>query len=282
MVSNGNDSAFQDIPNSLVQPLVEQGGFKSGHDGDSSSSSEGHGDEGGPFVNKIALGEGDNIWYGDQTQEGVPNLGADLITGDRGDDIIYGLIGNDQLVGGKGKDELYGGIGDDRLIGGKGQDKLYGDDGNDWLTGGKSEDLLVGGKGSDILNGGRGEGNNLYGGTGPNAEEIVVGDLESDTFMLCPKGYAIIHDFELASSGFEGDYLQIHAFDVADISLGSSNPQGSTIFYNANPIALLMGVHLNSVDDLVSLFAPSVVGHKHTTLGGFLKKNEFVWKPVRI
>lgn len=264
MVSNSNGNDFVTTQSNglpidrVLDPLADEGGHDGGsggeHDDGSSCGGGGH-DEGGPFVNRIPLGEGDDIWYGDQTKEGVANPGADLITGGEGDDSLYGLTGNDQLVGGKGKDYLYGGIGEDRLIGGKGQDELYGNEGNDWLTGGKSKDLLVGGTGKDTLNGGRGH-NDLYGG---NID--ALGDGESDTFMLCPEGYAVIHDFELASSGFDGDYLKIHAADTALLSLGSDNRQGTSIIYNGNPIALLIGVYLPNDFDLTSLFAPSDGGH---------------------
>lgn len=248
MVSNGNGYG-NEPPISLLDPLVDQGGHDRGsggeHDDGSGCGGGGH-DEGGPFVNRIPLGEGNDTWSGDRTKEDQSNPGADLITGGEGDDSLYGLTGNDQLVGGKGKDHLYGGIGEDRLIGGKGQDELYGDEGNDWLTGGKSNDLLVGGGGEDRINGGRGH-NDLYGG---NID--ALGDGESDTFMLCPEGYAVIHDFELAS----GDYLKIHAADIAELSLGADNPQGTTILYNGDAIALLMGVNLDGFD-ITSLFAPS-------------------------
>ncbi len=49
---------------------------------------------------------------------------------------ITGDDGNDRLFGGLGNDTLQGGLGDDLLVGGAGSDQLYGGDGNDTLEGG--------------------------------------------------------------------------------------------------------------------------------------------------
>ncbi len=69
---------------------------------------------------------------------GVVNL-----TGNGGDDVLFGGSANDTLNGGSGKDELVGNAGDD-LVQGQGStgDTLDGGDGNDTLNGGSGNDLI--------------------------------------------------------------------------------------------------------------------------------------------
>ena len=79
--------------------------------------------------------------------------------------VLSGENGNDRLWGGNGNDSLYGGDGDDRLSGDDGNDELAGGIGNDELLGGSGNDALSGGDGTDILTGGRGT-DTLTGGSG--------------------------------------------------------------------------------------------------------------------
>ena len=67
---------------------------------------------------------------------------ADHLSGDDGNNILYGLPGDDYLDGGAGNDILIGGAGNDTLIGG---------DGNDLLIGGLGRDTLTGGAGADTF-----------------------------------------------------------------------------------------------------------------------------------
>ena len=60
--------------------------------------------------------------------EGSNSGVGDSLTGDDGDNVIWGLNGNDQIFGGAGNDRLIGGLG---AIGGSG-DTLDGGDGIDW------------------------------------------------------------------------------------------------------------------------------------------------------
>jgi RTX calcium-binding nonapeptide repeat (4 copies) len=125
--------------------------------------------------------------------------GADVITGTKLADRLYGLAGNDKLtgldgddvlVGGAGNDRLYGGLGSDILVGGAGADKIYGGGGFDFAsyqtsttsvavdlarskgTGGDARgdtfsgiQGVIGGSGDDTLLGNR-SGNWLDGGVG--------------------------------------------------------------------------------------------------------------------
>lgn len=57
--------------------------------------------------------------------------GADIITGSRYDDYLFGLTGNDNINGGDGDDVINGGDGDDVIRGGSGVNVIYGGPGRD-------------------------------------------------------------------------------------------------------------------------------------------------------
>jgi Ca2+-binding RTX toxin-like protein len=68
----------------------------------------------------------------DFTQSGTTETkGADVLTGDSGNNRIDGLAGNDTLYGMQGADILLGGAGHDILDGGRGVDRMAGGPGND-------------------------------------------------------------------------------------------------------------------------------------------------------
>ena len=95
----------------------------------------------------------------------------DVLGGDNGANVIFGLSGKDDLSGGAGDDTLYGdnsaiaeirqkyGTGDsswrsgysDTITGGAGDDKLIGGGGNDHLDGGTGADTITGGSGTDTF-----------------------------------------------------------------------------------------------------------------------------------
>jgi Ca2+-binding RTX toxin-like protein len=81
----------------------------------------------------------------------------DLIYGTDGEDRLYGLGGNDTIFGGSGNDILYGGRDADYLQGNAGRDVLYGEHGNDTLLGGMDNDTLYGGAGNNYLTGNFGD-----------------------------------------------------------------------------------------------------------------------------
>ncbi|MCS6920767.1 MAG: putative Ig domain-containing protein, partial [Elioraea sp.] len=87
------------------------------------------------------------------------------VTGDRGDNVLYGNSGAETLVGRAGNDYLAGFEGDDLLRGGAGNDLLQGGQGNDVLHAGSGRNLLDGGAGDDVIHGGRG-GGLIIGGAG--------------------------------------------------------------------------------------------------------------------
>jgi Ca2+-binding RTX toxin-like protein len=57
--------------------------------------------------------------------------GADIITGSRYADYLFGLTGNDNIDGGKGNDVIHGGDGDDIIKDGSGVNVIYGGTGRD-------------------------------------------------------------------------------------------------------------------------------------------------------
>lgn len=78
------------------------------------------------------------------------------LKGGKGNNFLFGELGDDQITGGDRDDYLDGGSGNDGLDGGQGDDYLFGGTGNDRLLGGDGNDLLVGGAGNDYLEGGQG------------------------------------------------------------------------------------------------------------------------------
>jgi hypothetical protein len=85
-------------------------------------------------------GDGDRITGFEAITGGA---GPDLLSGDRGPNLLRGLgdrdalfagSGDDRLEGGHDRDELHGGPGDDSLAGGAGLDDLWGGDGDDELA----------------------------------------------------------------------------------------------------------------------------------------------------
>jgi Ca2+-binding RTX toxin-like protein len=74
---------------------------------------------------------------GNDTITGLAGTAADVLSGDAGDDKLYGLDGNDTLRGGVGNDLLDGGAGNDtyRFMRGWGADTIVGDSGDTILLG---------------------------------------------------------------------------------------------------------------------------------------------------
>lgn len=80
---------------------------------------------------------------GDHHEVILMREGDDTISGNGGDDIIFGGSGVDSINGDAGYDRLYGGAGNDTLNGGANDDRLKGDDGDDTLTGGTGKDGFI-------------------------------------------------------------------------------------------------------------------------------------------
>lgn len=167
-----------------------------------------------------------DIIYGDyigDTPDDVdvsnPDDFKDDIDGGKGNDTLYGGLGDDKLDGDKGDDKLYGGVGDDRLKGGKGHDQLYGEAGDDRLEGGSGNDILVGGLGADRLKGG--DGNDTFRYTSLAEGGDTVNDFQSgrDTFVFDGEDFG----------GFSGATVQTQGDNFSIIGEG-----GRSINYDAD------------------------------------------------
>ena len=122
--------------------------------------------------NTLTGDAGDNTLYG--------GTGNDTLTGNAGEDVLYGGSGDDTINGGDDNDSLFGGAGDDTIDGGDGADFIYGGRDNDTLTGGAGDDALHGGLGNDVLAGGLGD-DRLDGGEG---NDTATGGDGNDIFIF--------------------------------------------------------------------------------------------------
>ena len=111
----------------------------------------------------ITGNSGDETIYGSGIGDEISSLA--------GNDIVYGFNGNDSLIGAQDNDQLFGDNGNDFLYGDTGADQLYGETGNDYLSGGADADYLSGGDGNDVLLGGAGA-------------DIFVGGAGDDLFYV--------------------------------------------------------------------------------------------------
>ncbi|PIG90443.1 calcium-binding protein [Gloeocapsopsis sp. IPPAS B-1203] len=181
----------------------------------------------GAYVNDLVLTGSSNI-------NGTGNELDNIITGNRGRNVLRGLAGNDQLDGSNDKrsDTLYGGVGNDTLIGGN-KDKLYGGTGNDRLIGShvgffdNPDDTIYmdGGDGNDYLYashdaemyGGRGN-DTITGGTsvyidGGDGDDLLDGD---ESTIKGGKGNDTI----------TGNYSRLYGGDGDDVLSGIAAMEG--------------------------------------------------------
>lgn len=93
----------------------------------------------------LASGTGARGYAAGDQYIGIENVGGtklnDVITGDEGDNIVWGYDGDDVIKGAGGADDLRGGDGNDTIKGGAGADIL---------EAGRGVDTLIGGVGDDI------------------------------------------------------------------------------------------------------------------------------------
>ena len=83
--------------------------------------------------------------YNDVIFGGTASEYSGGLAGGGGNDTISGNAGDDQIYGEDGNDVLNGGVGNDRLFGGSGNDSLNGDAGNDYFTNDAGNDTINGG-----------------------------------------------------------------------------------------------------------------------------------------
>jgi hypothetical protein len=85
--------------------------------------------------------------------------------GTEDDDIIYADRTTNEIIALRGNDMIFGNIGDTRMFGGKDDDLIVAGLGNDLVDGGPNDDVLLAGAGSDLLVGGKGN-DKLFNGAG--------------------------------------------------------------------------------------------------------------------
>lgn len=83
-------------------------------------------------------------FIGDQNVKATGDANDNVLTSDKGEDVLKGGDGDDTLSGGANSDRLLGGDGDDTLHGGTGRDKLFGNDGADTF-------IFLEGDGKDVI-----------------------------------------------------------------------------------------------------------------------------------
>ena len=126
--------------------------------GDTASEDDGTGSDSGGFDTVYSTV---NFTLGDGIEILKSSGGAALsLTGNAGDNTIYGNGAANTLSGAGGDDTLNAGAGADTLDGGDGNDRLLGGTEADTLMGGADDDRLDGGTDADVMNGGAG--NDIY------------------------------------------------------------------------------------------------------------------------
>lgn len=174
-------------------------------------------------LSDVMIGDdGNNVFYGLGGQDYILGGGGDDIidVGSGQNNIALGGTGNDSLRGGADADFLYGQDGSDTLEGGGGNDWLFGGDfsgsaitGADSIYGGDGDDVIaVGDKGGSLAIGDGGAGNDIiYGGA--NANDTIRGGTGSD-YMYGNTG-ADTYTF-FAGDLVSGDADSIFAFNAQD------------------------------------------------------------------
>jgi Ca2+-binding RTX toxin-like protein len=160
------------------------------------------------------MGDGDDtVLGGGSTEEAFGGHGRDLLSGWKGNDILYGGWAledstegyDDKLLGGDGNDTLDGGYGDDTIVGGNGKDNIQGWGGVDIIYGDDESDVReVGGdvvgddSFDDIIDGGSGSLTDLSHG------DTLIGGRGNDVNRGGTNHDALYGDYITAGVGFTG------------------------------------------------------------------------------
>ena len=197
-------------------------------------------------ANVLVGNEGDNAIDAGAGNDNVNGAGGnDVIFGGDGNDILNGGAGHDAISGDSGNDAIYGGGGNDVLDGGAGNDAIYGDAGDDWIRGGAGNDTLSGGQFNNKLS----AGNDTFSWT----LDDVIDQTNNTTY------FDHIVDFGIGDRlDFSGLFTTLPPMPVWELisfddtvagTVVSVDPTSSGDFID---VALLVGTHNLTVDDLVS------------------------------
>ncbi|WP_369816684.1 calcium-binding protein [Brevundimonas sp. Root1423] len=166
------------------------------------------------------------------------------MTGENGNDILYGLDGADRLDGGNGTDKLYGGAGidtltgangDDLLDGGAGDDSLNGGLGQDQLSGGAGDDFILGGGGNDLLTGGAGADTFVFG-IASDIDKILDFEVGKDSLSFTQGVEVLFH--EIGDNNGDGvlDTVLVTNLGGVIIMLGVEYPVGPSLEDYLRPV----------------------------------------------
>ena len=170
---------------------------------------------------------GDDHLYGSSRDETLIARG--------GDDYAYGDAGNDLLRGGQGTDVLQGGAGNDVLRGGAGQNVLDGGAGDDLIYGGAGSGFIVGGAGNDILR--VGQGNDVIAFNAGDGMDTVYGGRDGGNTLSFGGGIRY-SDIRLSKSG-------------KDLVVSTGEDEGVTLknWYGGNRSVLSLQVVLDATEE---------------------------------
>ena len=162
--TSAEDIDFDLAVNSLSYTIEENLFYGFGFDFAGTDASDSlSGDEGNDRI--FGLQGEDTLNGGDGNDLLSGDGGKDTIFGQNGEDFIQGVEDNDRLFGGDGQDTILGGSGDDFIKGDNENDSIFGDTGNDVLSGGLGDDDLSGGEDDDLIDGDDGN-DSISGGVG--------------------------------------------------------------------------------------------------------------------
>jgi Ca2+-binding RTX toxin-like protein len=226
----GNDlidgSGVQKITNSVIYGGDNNDTLRDFFDFDSTGITL-NGNKGNDVVEYAGFSDGVTLFggEGDDTLETFNSaaylsgdLGNDTIFGSDSGDTIRGADGNDSLVGFDGDDEIRGGTGDDYVEGGFGNDTLFGGEGNDTFgifgeDGFNGDyDFVTGGAGSDTYT--------AFGQTGN--ETYFINAVSESSASTTGGTWDIFNAGSFDGFDFPGDTLDISA--VSSILAGGPSP----------------------------------------------------------
>ena len=213
----------------------------------------------------IALGDGNNLMYGDEMDGGTGN---DLMIAGNGQNTMYGGEGSDFIVAGDGNNSIRGGTGKDTIYAGSGNDIVFGENGDDYIEVVGGENSISGGSGNDTIYA-EGTKSKIYGDDGNDLITAVVehstilggvgddsihieGSSNSITDLIGNNVFQIVGSKDSIESGagndaisVEGDDNEIESGDNDDVIqvIGDTNKINSG---DGNDVLIVKGIN-NSV-----------------------------------
>ncbi|WP_342342401.1 calcium-binding protein [Roseivivax marinus] len=181
----------------------------------------------------LSGGRGNDLIFGDDSNNSAPVFSRDVISAGWGDDTVEAGSGKDVIGGGHGDDLIDAGWQDDSVYAGAGSDTVEGDRGNDLLQGGMGSDSLSGGQGNDTLSGGPGN-DTLEGGAGNDV--FVFDDMLAGTTDVVRDMEKFVDRLQL--SGVEGESVESRFAELQISAAGTMDDVATLISYDGFEIIL--------------------------------------------